>query len=54
LTRYHRRETGYDRITRSELAGLESLNIDHLQRCILLAETDWHGAVEAFRKGIES
>ena len=54
LMLYHRRENGYERIQKSELAGLESLNIDHLQRCILLAETDWNGAVEAFRKGIES
>jgi Uma2 family endonuclease len=40
----------YEPITRSELPGLSDLNIDLLRRCILMAETDFVGAVRMLRQ----
>jgi Uma2 family endonuclease len=52
---YHLREDGYELIDRSELPGLENLNIAVLRRCILMAETDFPGALALFRRaGIET
>lgn len=52
LTLYHLRSDGYQRIDRSQLPGLEELNIDCLRRCILMAETDFPGAMRMFRQEI--
>ncbi|MBW4538432.1 MAG: Uma2 family endonuclease [Myxacorys chilensis ATA2-1-KO14] len=49
---YHLRENRYERIDRSELPGLEELNIALLNRCVLMAETDEGAAVAEFRRGI--
>ncbi|BAU09584.1 hypothetical protein LEP3755_00550 [Leptolyngbya sp. NIES-3755] len=53
LTLHHLRDRGYEQIEhcvqrsyRSELPGLEDLDIDFLKRCILMAETDFAGAVQ--------
>jgi Uma2 family endonuclease len=50
LTLYHLRQDDYQRIDRSELPGLEDLKIDLLKQCILMAETDFPGAVKRFRQ----
>jgi Uma2 family endonuclease len=42
----------YERIDRSQLPGLESLDIDLLKRCILIAETDFAQAVKLFRRSL--
>jgi len=52
LTLYHLRDNDYEPIERSQLPGLEELDIDLLKRCILLAETDFAGAVQTFQQGI--
>lgn len=52
LRLHHLRESGYERIERSELSGLEDLDIDLLKRCILMAETDPGEAVRTFQQGI--
>jgi Uma2 family endonuclease len=51
---YHLREDGYQRIDRSELPGLETLDIELLNRCVLMAETDEGKAVAEFRRAIEA
>lgn len=50
---YHLREGSYQRVERSQLPGLESLDIDLLNRCVMMAETDEGRAVEEFRQAIE-
>ncbi|MBW4662582.1 MAG: Uma2 family endonuclease [Drouetiella hepatica Uher 2000/2452] len=50
---YHLREGGYQRVDRSQLPGLQELNIDLLNRCVMLAETDEGKAVAEFRRAIE-
>jgi hypothetical protein len=50
LQLFHLREGGYEAIDRSELPGLENLNIAVLPRCILMAETDFPGALALFRQ----
>jgi Uma2 family endonuclease len=50
---YHLRNEGYQRIERSELPGLETLDIDLLNRCVLMAETDEGRAVAEFRQAID-
>jgi Uma2 family endonuclease len=52
LTLYHRRSHGYERIERSELPGLEDLDLILLKRCILMAETDSQEAMLAFVRAI--
>ena len=54
LTLHHLRTTGYERIDRSELAGLDQLDIDLLKRCILIAETDFSQAVQTLRQSLSS
>ena len=49
LALYHLRNDGYQRIDRSELPGLEALDLDLLKRCILIGETDLGDAVRMFR-----
>jgi Uma2 family endonuclease len=50
LALYHLRETGCDRIERSELPGLAALDLDLLKRCVLIAETDSRQAMTVFAK----
>jgi Uma2 family endonuclease len=52
LRLYHLGAEGYRQIDRSELPELDSLDIDLLKRCILMAETDFAGAVKLFRQEI--
>lgn len=52
LTLHHLRDNGYERIERSELPGLEDLDINLLKRCILIAETDAGEAVRVFQQEI--
>lgn len=49
LKLYHLRENGYQQIERSELLGLDQLDINLLQRCILIAETNFAEAVRTFQ-----
>ena len=53
LSLYHLRsdEQTYEKIMVSELPGLDRLNLDLLQCCILQAETDFPGAVAMLRAG---
>jgi Uma2 family endonuclease len=50
LKLYHLRVDGYQLIERSELPGLEDLDVDLLRQCILMAETDFAGAVLRLRQ----
>ena len=51
LVLYRLRDGEYERIDRSELPGLEDLDLDLLKRCILMGETDLGEAVWVFRGG---
>lgn len=53
LRLHHLREAGYQRIDRSELPGLEDLDIDFLKRCIMMAETAVVEAIRTFQQGIQ-
>ncbi len=48
LALYHLRSHGYERIQHSELAALQTLDLNILQRYILQAETDLGAAIRAF------
>lgn len=50
LTLYRLRNNGYVQIERSELPGLDELDVDLLRRCILMAETDFAAAVRFFQQ----
>jgi Uma2 family endonuclease len=52
LKLYHLRDDSYQYIDRSELPGLNDLDLDLLKRCILMAETDAGEAIRAFRREI--
>lgn len=52
LKLHHLRENGYQQIDRSELPRLDRLDINLLQRCILIAETDFAEAVRVFQEAI--
>jgi Uma2 family endonuclease len=52
LKLYHLRDGSYEPIDRSELPGLNDLNLDLLRRCILIAETDAGEAIRTFRREI--
>lgn len=52
LTLHHLRNNSYERIDRSQLLGLNDLDLDLLRRCILMAETDAGEAIRAFRREI--
>jgi Uma2 family endonuclease len=54
LTLHHLRATRYERIDRSELPGLDQLDINLLKRCILLAETNFLEAVQTLRQSLGS
>lgn len=51
---YRFQDGKYDRITRSEIPELTSLDIDLLTRCVLMAETSRLTAANEFRKAIKS
>ena len=51
LTLYRLRNSSYERVDRSELPGLNQLNIELLKRCVLIAETDFIRAVQSLRQG---
>ncbi|MBD1843887.1 Uma2 family endonuclease [Cyanobacteria bacterium FACHB-63] len=46
LKLHHLRDREYEQIDRSELPGLEDLDVELLKCCILMAETDFAGAVQ--------
>lgn len=50
LKLYHLRQQGYELIERSELPGLDQLDLDLLRRCILMAETDFSEAIRVFQQ----
>jgi Uma2 family endonuclease len=50
---YRLREDEYARIDRSEIPGLDSLDISLLSRCILLGETSTLEAGKTFKQGIQ-
>jgi Uma2 family endonuclease len=52
LTLHHLRNGGYEQSDRSQLPGLDQLDINLLRRCILMAETDFAEAVRMFQQGI--
>ena len=49
---YHLCSNGYQRIARSQLPGLEDLDIELLKRCMLIAKTDAVEAIRTFRRAI--
>lgn len=52
LKLYHLQDGSYEPIDRSQLPGLNDLDLDLLKRCILMAETDAGEAIRAFRREI--
>jgi Uma2 family endonuclease len=52
LRLYHLRDAGYVNISKSEIQGLENLDLDFLQRCVLACETDFAAGVQSFQEGI--
>ena len=52
LTLHHLRGNEYEQIERSELPGLDQLDMNLLRRCILIAETDFAEAVQVFQQSI--
>jgi Uma2 family endonuclease len=52
LKLYHLRDGNYELVDRSQLPGLNDLDVDLLRRCILMAETDAGEAIRAFRREI--
>ncbi len=52
LVVYQLRSQGYEVGDRSELAGLQDLDLDLLSRCILMAETDAGAAIRQFQQAI--
>ena len=47
---YHLHDGSYEKSDRSQLPGLNNLDIDLMKRCILMAETDSGEAIRAFRR----
>lgn len=52
LKLYHLRDGRYERIDRSQLPGLDDIDLNLLRRCILMAETDAGEAIRTFRRAI--
>lgn len=52
LKLYRLQDDTYEPIDRSQLPGLNDLDLDLLRRCILMAETDTGAAIRAFRREI--
>jgi Uma2 family endonuclease len=58
LALYHLRPSGYERIDRSELPGLNELDLHVFKRCLLVGETSTAAAMKEFntylqRQGVE-
>ncbi|MGI0491341.1 Uma2 family endonuclease [Alkalinema pantanalense CENA528] len=51
---YRLRDAGYERVDRSELPGLADLDLDLLNRCVLMAETDPSNALRTFATEVGS
>ncbi len=49
---HHLGSNGYEQIQRSQLEGLEGLDVSLLSRCVLLAETNELEAIAEFRQAI--
>ncbi|AFZ06137.1 protein of unknown function DUF820 [Oscillatoria nigro-viridis PCC 7112] len=47
---YHLQDGSYEKSDRSQLPGLNNLDLDLMKRCILMAETDAGEAIRAFRQ----
>jgi Uma2 family endonuclease len=47
---YHLQNGSYESVDRSQLPGLNNLNLDLFKRCILIAETDVGEAIRVFRR----
>ena len=54
LTFYYLRDGSYTPVERSQLPGLDKLDLDLLKRCILMAETDTGEAIRTFRRAIQN
>lgn len=54
LMLYGLRDGIYESIDRSQLPGLNELDLDLLRRCILLAETDAGEAIRTFRRDMQA
>ncbi|MBD1842761.1 Uma2 family endonuclease [Cyanobacteria bacterium FACHB-63] len=52
LKLYHLESDGYKQIDRSRLEDLQNLDLDLLQRCILMGETDLREAVRVFQQAM--
>jgi Uma2 family endonuclease len=52
LRLYHLRDQTYESISTSQLPGLADLNLDLLQRCVLISKTDFAAGVQAFQVAI--
>jgi Uma2 family endonuclease len=52
LKLYHLQADNSEPIDRSQLPGLNDLDLDLLRRCISMAETDTGEAIRAFRQGL--
>ena len=52
LKLYNLQDGSYKSIDRSQLPGLNNLDLDLLRRCILMAQTDAGEAIRAFRREI--
>ena len=52
LKLYRLQDGNYEPIDRSQLPGLNDLDLDLLRRCVLMAETDTGEAIRAFRQGL--
>jgi Uma2 family endonuclease len=50
LRLYHLGASGYEEHSRSQLPGLDALDIALLRRCILMAETDFAAAAKVFQQ----
>ena len=50
LKLYHLQNGIYESIDRSQLPGLNDLDLDLLRRCVLMAETDTGEAIRVFRR----
>jgi Uma2 family endonuclease len=50
LALYHLQSSGYEQVERSQLEGLQDLEIDLLKRCIAIAETDVGSAIRTFQQ----
>jgi Uma2 family endonuclease len=50
---YHLRDNGYEKISRSEIPELATLDVDLLTRCVLIAQTSRLEAATLFRKALK-